>query len=166
MANHLMSGHAAPTLLAVGARTLVRGANFVGAPSWTWTFPSGAKIRLAYISSDKDIWEYLGPRYSFIGFDESTLHSEYQIRNMLGRLSSTDKNLRLRVRLASNPTSIPLAGRPRPWCSNPLWSPLLTFFSSAELLALSRPRPCWSTLLGSPITPICAPSFSASSSRR
>ena len=22
------------------------GANFVGAPTWTWTFPSGAKIRL------------------------------------------------------------------------------------------------------------------------
>lgn len=68
-----------------------RGATYVGPPSWTWTFPSGAKIRLAYISTDKDIWEYLGPRYSFIGFDESTFHSEYQIRNMLGRLSSTDK---------------------------------------------------------------------------
>jgi hypothetical protein len=78
----------------------------VGPPSWTWTFPSGAKIRLAYISTDKDIWEYLGPRYSFIGFDESTFHSEYQIRNMLGRLSSTDKTLRLRMRLASNPGSI------------------------------------------------------------
>jgi hypothetical protein len=37
--------------------------------------PSGAKIRPAYISTDKDIWEYLGPRYSFIGFDESTFHS-------------------------------------------------------------------------------------------
>jgi hypothetical protein len=60
------------------------GAKYVGAPAWTWTFPSGAKIRLAYISMDKDIWEYLGPRYSFIGFDESTFHSEYQVRNMLG----------------------------------------------------------------------------------
>jgi hypothetical protein len=59
------------------------GAHYVGPPTWTWTFPSGAKIRLAYISTDKDIWEYLGPRYSFIGFDESTFHSEYQIRNML-----------------------------------------------------------------------------------
>jgi hypothetical protein len=48
------------------------GANYVGPPVWTWTFPSGSKIRLAYISTDKDIWEYLGPRYSFIGFDEST----------------------------------------------------------------------------------------------
>jgi hypothetical protein len=82
------------------------GATYVGQPSWTWTFPSGAKIRLAYISTDKDIWEYLGPRYSFIGFDESTFHSEYQIRNMLGRLSSTDKTLRLRMRLASNPGSV------------------------------------------------------------
>ena len=44
----------------------------------------------------------MGPRYSFIGFDESTFHSEYQVRNMLGRLSSTDKTLRLRMRLASN----------------------------------------------------------------
>jgi hypothetical protein len=40
---------------------------------------------------------------SFIGFDESTFHTEYQIRNILGRLSSTDKRLRLRARLGSNP---------------------------------------------------------------
>src|SRR5215471_3421916 len=79
------------------------GARFVGQPTWTWTFPSGGKIRLAYIANDQDIFDYLGPRYSFIGFDESTLHSEYQVRNMLGRLSSTDPSLRLRVRLASNP---------------------------------------------------------------
>src|SRR5271166_4020518 len=81
-------------------------AKYVGAPSWSWTFPSGAKIRLAYISSDRDIWEYLGPRYSFIGFDESTFHTEYQIRNMLGRLSSTDRTLKLRMRLASNPGNV------------------------------------------------------------
>jgi hypothetical protein len=40
-----------------------------------------------------------------IGFDESTFHSEYEIRNMLGRLSSTDRSPRLRMRLASNPGS-------------------------------------------------------------
>ena len=82
------------------------GATFVGSPSPTWTFPSGAKIRLAYISSDDDIWHYQGWRFSFIGFDESTFHTEYQVRNMLGRLSSTDKRLRLRVRLASNPGNV------------------------------------------------------------
>src|SRR5271166_2818717 len=82
------------------------GARFVGQPTWTWTFPSGGKIRLAYIANDRDIFDYLGPRYSFIGFDESTLHSEYQVRNMLGRLSSTDHSLRLRMRLGSNPGNI------------------------------------------------------------
>jgi hypothetical protein len=79
------------------------GATFATDPFWTWNFPSGATIRLGYISSDDGIFQYLGPRYSFIGFDESTFHTEHQVRNMLGRLSSTDKKLRLRVRLVSNP---------------------------------------------------------------
>ena len=52
------------------------------------------------------MWKYLGPRYSFIGFDESTLHTEKQIRNILGRLSSTDPALRLRMRLTSNPGNV------------------------------------------------------------
>lgn len=82
------------------------GGTFVGQPFWTWTFPSGAKVRLAYISRDEDVMNYLGPRYSFIGFDESTFHTEYQVRNMLGRLASTDRSLRLRMRLASNPGNI------------------------------------------------------------
>jgi hypothetical protein len=47
------------------------GATFACDPFWTWTFPSGATIRLGYISSDDGIFQYLGPRYSFIGFDES-----------------------------------------------------------------------------------------------
>ena len=63
----------------------------------------GGTVRLAYISCDKDVWEYLAPGYTFTRFDESTMHTEYQIRNMLGRLSATDQNLNLRVRLASNP---------------------------------------------------------------
>ena len=79
------------------------GAAITTDPFWTWNFPSGASIRLAYVSSDDGIFQYLGPRYSFIGFDESTFHTEHQVRNMLGRLSSTDKKLRLRVRLVSNP---------------------------------------------------------------
>jgi len=74
--------------------------------SWTWTFPSGATIRFAYLTADDDIYEYQGPEFSFIAFDESTFFTEYQVRNMLGRLRSTDPRLRLRMRLASNPGSI------------------------------------------------------------
>jgi hypothetical protein len=82
------------------------GGHFVGSPKWTWSFPSGASIRFAYMKTDDDVWKYLGPRYSFIGFDESTLHSEKQVRNILGRLSSTDPTLRLRMRLTSNPGNV------------------------------------------------------------
>jgi hypothetical protein len=82
------------------------GGTFVGSPKWTWSFPSGATIRFAYMKTDDDVWKYLGPRYSFIGFDESTLHSERQVRNILGRLSSTDPTLRLRMRLTSNPGNV------------------------------------------------------------
>lgn len=82
------------------------GGAFVGSPKWTWTFPSGATIRFAYMKTDDDVWKFLGPRYSFIGFDESTLHTETQVRNILGRLSSTDPTLRLRVRLTTNPGNV------------------------------------------------------------
>lgn len=74
--------------------------------SHVWTFPSGAVIRFGYMASDDDVWAHLGPEYSFIGIDESTLHTEFQVRNIIGRLRSTDHTLRLRVRLTSNPGNI------------------------------------------------------------
>lgn len=81
------------------------GGKWVGNPSWVWKFPSGARIRFAYIKTDLDWKKYLGPRYSFIGWDESTFHTEKQVRNLIGRLGSTDRTLRLRVRMCSNPGS-------------------------------------------------------------
>lgn len=71
-----------------------------------WTFPSGAIIRFGYMATDDDVWKHLGPEYSFIGLDESTLHTEFQVRNIMGRLRSTDPKLRKRVRLTSNPGNI------------------------------------------------------------
>src|SRR5271157_1148004 len=79
------------------------GARFVGQPTWTWTFPSGGKIRLAYIANDRDIFDYLGPRYSFIGFDESTLHSEFLQARMfhLRRLHVTLSAAKLGARVGA-----------------------------------------------------------------
>ena len=57
------------------------GARFVGQPTWTWTFPSGGKIRLAYIANDRDIFDYLGPRYSFIGLTNP--HCTVNIRSAI-----------------------------------------------------------------------------------
>lgn len=81
------------------------GGKFNGS-TYTWKFPSGAVIKFAYLRNDDDVWAHLGPEYTFIGFDESTLHSEFQVRNIIGRLRSTDPTLRLRVRLTSNPGNI------------------------------------------------------------
>lgn len=82
------------------------GGEYVGSPKWTWTFKSGAQIIFGYMKTDNDWRKYLGPRFSFIGIDESTLHSEKQVRNILGRLGTTDRNLRERVRFTSNPGNV------------------------------------------------------------
>src|ERR1700761_1401241 len=82
------------------------GGEYVGSPKWTWTFKSGATVRFGYMKTDDDWRKYLGPRFSFVGIDESTLHSEKQVRNILGRLGSTDPTLRVRARLTSNPGNI------------------------------------------------------------
>jgi hypothetical protein len=63
----------------------------------------GASIKLGYLRNDDDCHDHDGQEYSFIGWDESTHHSEYQFRYLLSRLRSTDPTLFCRVRLASNP---------------------------------------------------------------
>jgi hypothetical protein len=69
--------------------------------SFRW--PSGAVIRFAYLSCDDDVHQHQGPRYSWIGIDESTHMTEFRIRYLLSRLASTDPSMRCRMRLATNP---------------------------------------------------------------
>jgi hypothetical protein len=69
-----------------------------------WRFPSGAKVQLGYLETDADVYEYWGKEFTWIGFDESTMHTEKQIRTIISRLRSSHRErLRLRARLASNP---------------------------------------------------------------
>lgn len=71
-----------------------------------WRFPSGAKIRFGYMQYDKDLGRYRGNPRSWIGIDESGLQPEKRVRTMLPWLSSVDKRLRPRMRLASNPGGV------------------------------------------------------------
>lgn len=66
---------------------------------WPW----GAAMRFGYLGRDEDVYPHQGPRYSWIGFDESTHMTEFRIRYMLSRLASTDGSLHCRMRLATNP---------------------------------------------------------------
>lgn len=60
-------------------------------------------MRFAYLGCDNDVYQHQGPRYSWIGFDESTPMPEFRIRYMLSRPASTDPSLHCRMRLATNP---------------------------------------------------------------
>jgi hypothetical protein len=62
-----------------------------------------ASVSFAFLDNDDRCEDHQGQEYSWIGFDESTHHSEYQIQYLLTRLRSTDSTLRLRMRLATNP---------------------------------------------------------------
>jgi hypothetical protein len=56
-----------------------------------------------YMANDDDVYNYQSFEFSFIAFDESTHHTEFQIQYLLSRLRSTDPTLRLRMRLGTNP---------------------------------------------------------------
>lgn len=74
---------------------------------WTFPTPDGGRayIYLAYLEHDKDVYNYHGGQFQFIGFDESTMFSAFQVRFML---------LRLR-----NPAGIPI-DKKMLLCSNPI----------------------------------------------
>mgnify|MGYP000923885346 CR=1 FL=1 len=63
------------------------GAKFNGT-KLTWTFPSGARVRLGHMEHDKNKYDYDGAPFSWIGWDELThfLHSQYTF--MFSRLRS------------------------------------------------------------------------------
>ena len=66
---------------------------------WPW----GAVMRFAYLGRDEDVFQHQGPRYSWIGVDESTHMTEFRLRYILSRLASTDPSLHIRMRFATNP---------------------------------------------------------------
>ena len=68
----------------------------------TWTFPSGARLRFAYMQTDADAEDHQGAEYSYVGFDELTKFTEYQFLYLRGRLRGTT-GVPKRLRAASNP---------------------------------------------------------------
>jgi hypothetical protein len=68
-----------------------------------WTFASGGTLTFAYLERDEDVYAHQGAEYTWIGFDESTHRTEFQIRYLMSRLRSPDSTIFPRVRLATNP---------------------------------------------------------------
>lgn len=67
-------------------------------------FPSGAMLQFGYLQYFKDVYQYDGSSFHFIGFDELTQFLESQYRFLFSRLSkAADDPIPLRMRSASNP---------------------------------------------------------------
>lgn len=72
----------------------------------TWRWPWGPVLRFRHLDKPKHKYKYQGHQASFVGFDESTHWEEEYPRYLLTRMRSTDANLRIRMRLATNPGNI------------------------------------------------------------
>lgn len=71
-----------------------------------WTFPSGARIRLSYLETDKDAREHDTAEYHYVGFDELTAFKEFVYRYITSRVRSTLDGVPAIVRGATNPGNI------------------------------------------------------------
>lgn len=72
-----------------------------------WTFPSGAVIKFGHLETLKDIDNYMGAEYQFIGFDEGTQFPYILYNRLFARLRrKKGLNVPLRMRSASNPGNV------------------------------------------------------------
>ena len=69
-----------------------------------WVFPSGATIELGHMQHEKDKYNYQGPEYQMVGYDELTQFSESQYTYLFSRLRRLKGSpIPPRMRAASNP---------------------------------------------------------------
>lgn len=75
-----------------------------------WTFPSGATITFGYLEHDNDVYNYQGPAYQFVGWDELTQFAEKQYEYLFSRTRRrkdlAELGIPIRHRSASNPGGI------------------------------------------------------------
>lgn len=70
----------------------------------TWSFPSGATLTFAYMSTEKDKYRYRSAEFQYIGFDELTDFTKTQYEYLFSRLRRGKGNpIMPRMRSASNP---------------------------------------------------------------
>lgn len=71
-----------------------------------FTFPSGATLSFGYLESERDLLNYQGPEFQFVGFDELTQFKESQYSYLFSRIrQNKDQSdiVPLRMRAATNP---------------------------------------------------------------
>ncbi len=87
---------------AQGLYPLLRGQATQPSSGVTWTFPSGAIIRLTHLQHDKNVHDWQGAQIPLIEYDELTHFSAHQFWYMLSRNRSLS-GVRPYIRAATNP---------------------------------------------------------------
>jgi len=69
-----------------------------------WRFPSGSSLQFGYCEAEKDVYRYMSSEFQFVGLDEATQFTEFQLRYLFSRLRRRiEIPVPMRYRLASNP---------------------------------------------------------------
>lgn len=72
-----------------------------------WWYDNGSIIEYGYCSRDEDVGQFMSAEYDFIGFDEATQFTPYQMLMISGRLRTSKKmaasGVRTHVMFATNP---------------------------------------------------------------
>jgi hypothetical protein len=72
-----------------------------------WWYGNGSIIEYGYCSRDEDVGQFMSAEYDFIGFDEATQFTPYQMLMISGRLRTSKKmaasGVRTHVMFATNP---------------------------------------------------------------
>jgi predicted phage terminase large subunit-like protein len=72
-----------------------------------WLFPSGATLEFGHCEHEDSVYNYQGPAYQYVAYDELTQFSEKQYRYLFSRLRRTaDSAIPIRMRAASNPGGV------------------------------------------------------------
>lgn len=78
----------------------------------TWKFPSGAELRFGYLDNERDVEQYQGGAFHFIGYDELTQFTRYQYTYLFSRMrrraveEGAGAAIPLRMRATGNPGGI------------------------------------------------------------
>lgn len=71
-----------------------------------WTFPSGARIYFGHMQLEKDMYQYQGAQFTFVGWDELTEFEERMYLYMFTRCRTSAPELCPMIRSATNPGNI------------------------------------------------------------
>ena len=77
------------------------------AETHSWRFPSGSTVGFSYLDTDRDLDNFQGAAYSYLGVDEITQHMESKYRYLLSRMRRSEgSKIPVRARVTGNPGGI------------------------------------------------------------